>query len=76
MWREHTCVEALVAWLLVRVLCKCLGICVGDVRKVAVGAEAFAIVEEVSAVHFAVEARAILERQSRYPFDSVLFCSC
>ena len=47
--------EALVAWLLVRVLCECLCVCVGDVREVAVGVEAFAIVEEVPAVHFAVE---------------------
>ena len=54
LWKKHTCLEALVAWLLVRVFCECLCVCVGDVREVAVGAEAFAIVEEVPAVHFAV----------------------
>ena len=53
--KKNTCVEALVARLLVRFLCECLCVWVGDVREVAVGAEAFAIVEEVPAVHFAVE---------------------
>ena len=43
----------LVAWLLVRVLCKSLCICVVDVREVAVGAVAFAEVDVVLAVLFA-----------------------
>ena len=55
LWKKHTCLEALVAWLLVRVLCKFLCVCVGDVREIAVGAEVFSIVEEVPAVHFAFE---------------------